>query len=54
MFMKLVKHYGNIGWKVHELAWPLHKIKFELLWSYLTKMYYAVQRLFLIHTEVNF
>ena len=25
-FMKLAKHYGNIGWKVHELTWHLHEI----------------------------
>ena len=24
--MKLVEHYDNIGWKVHELAWILMKL----------------------------
>ena len=28
--MKLVKHFGNMGWKVHGLAWNLHKIGFGL------------------------
>ena len=26
--MKLVAHFGDIGWKVHELAWNLHEIEF--------------------------
>ena len=26
--MKLVEHCGNIGWKVHELAWNLCEIDF--------------------------
>ena len=30
-FMKLAKHYGNIGWKVHELTWHLHEIQFAIL-----------------------
>jgi hypothetical protein len=30
-YMKLVEHFGNIGWKVHELACNLYEIKFALL-----------------------
>ena len=29
--MKLVEHYDNIGWKVHELAQNLHEIGFTLM-----------------------
>ena len=35
--MKLAEHSSIIDWKVHELAWNLHKIKFALVWSHLTK-----------------
>ena len=28
--MRLLEHSGNIGWKVHELAWNVHKLKFEV------------------------
>ena len=35
--MKLVEYSGNIGWKVHELAWNLHEIGFALIWSHLAK-----------------
>ena len=29
--MKLEEHSGNMGWKVHELAWNVQKIDFALL-----------------------
>ena len=29
--MKLVEHFGNIGWRVHELAWNFLEIEFALL-----------------------
>ena len=35
--MKLVEHSGNIGWKVHELAWNLHEIEFALFGDFFTK-----------------
>jgi hypothetical protein len=35
--MKLVEHSSNIGWKVDELAWNLHEIKFAIVWSHLIK-----------------
>ena len=28
--MKLVEHFSDIGWKVHEQAWDLHEIEFAL------------------------
>ena len=31
--MKVVEHFDNIGWKVHEVDWNLHEIEFALLWS---------------------
>ena len=39
--MNLVEHYGNIGWKVHELAWHLHEIECVVLSSHLTKGEYT-------------
>jgi hypothetical protein len=36
-YMKLVEHFGNIGWKVHELACNLYEIEFALLQRHLTK-----------------
>ena len=36
-YMKLVEHFDNIDWKVHELACNLHEIEFALLQSHLTK-----------------
>jgi hypothetical protein len=35
--MKMVEHYGNIGWKVHELAWNLYEIETTRLWNLHTK-----------------
>jgi hypothetical protein len=35
--VKLVEHFGNIGWKVCELAWNLHEFEFTLMRSHLTK-----------------
>ena len=29
--MKLVKHSGNIRWKVHKQAWNLHEIEFTFM-----------------------
>ena len=29
--MELVEHFGNIGWKAHELVWNLDEIEFALL-----------------------
>jgi hypothetical protein len=29
--MKLVEHFGTIGWKVHEPAWNLREFEFALL-----------------------
>jgi hypothetical protein len=37
MFMKLVDHSSNIGWKVHEQAWNPHEIEFALMGSHITK-----------------
>jgi hypothetical protein len=31
-FKKLVDYFGNISWKVHELAWNLHEIDFAPRW----------------------
>ena len=31
MILELVKHYVNIGWKVHELDWTLLEIEFAVL-----------------------
>ena len=28
--MKIVEHYGNMSWKVLEIAWNLHKIEIAL------------------------
>ena len=36
-FMKLIEYFGNIDWKIHELAWNLHEIEFAHLWSHLSK-----------------
>ena len=41
--MKLVGHSGSIGWKVHELAWNLHKFEFALCEVILPKEYYWIQ-----------
>lgn len=39
-FVKLIKHFGSSGWKVHKLAWNLHEIAFAFMRSHLTRGVY--------------
>jgi hypothetical protein len=29
--MNLIEYYGNMSWKVHEVAWNLHEIDFAIM-----------------------